>query len=239
MKPLDVKSVKKKIRTLIHHLGSLQGSYPQVLEDPEYARAHLLVLRKVLPHLTHVLRFAADMVLLSERITDLVGKGSEDLGNVADNLRNINRTAESAVQEILTGLEQLEEKLQAVQKAAAAGEEVEAAVEEASMQLTGIFTALQFQDITSQKIEATNALLADLADGLNSLVEQLGMPVEGTEIEVRAGTFDEHAEYDPESAREKQREIDALLEGGEERSEGSRDEAVSQDDIDALMEKEE
>ena len=49
MKTTDTKDVKKKIRTLLYHVGALQGSYPIVLEDPEYARAHLLVLRQVLP----------------------------------------------------------------------------------------------------------------------------------------------------------------------------------------------
>lgn len=216
MKQRNIKDVKKTIRTLYHHLGGLKRSYPQLLEDPEYAHAHLLVLRKILPHMLHILRFAAKTVPLIESVVGVTGQSSEDLSNVSKNLRNINSTAEHAVQDILTELEQVEEKLGAVQQAAGAGGNVEEAVEAVSMQIYNVFSALQFQDITSQKIEATHALLAQLAEGLNSLVEQLGMPVERAEIEVQEGTYDANAEYDREKSREQQRKIDALVEGGEE-----------------------
>ena len=45
MKKLNVKEVNKKIRTLIFHIGALQGSFPKVLQDPEYSPAHLVILR--------------------------------------------------------------------------------------------------------------------------------------------------------------------------------------------------
>ena len=238
MKQRDTKDVKKKIRSLLHHMRTLQGSYPQLLEDPEYAHAQLLVLRKVLPYMIHILKFAAETVPLIENVIGVTGQGSEDLSNVSKNLRNINSAAENAVQDILTELEQVEEKLRAVQQAASAGGNVEEAVEAVSMQLNNVFSALQFQDITSQKIEATHALLAQLAEGLNSLVEQLvaqlaeglnslveqlGMPIEGTEIEVHEGTYDSNAEYDREKSQERQREIDALVEGGKEEEAQSAD----------------
>ena len=62
MKKLNIKEVNKKIRTLIFHIGALQGSFPKVLQDPEYSHAHLVILREILPYMVHVLKFSADMV---------------------------------------------------------------------------------------------------------------------------------------------------------------------------------
>jgi len=233
----DTKDVKKKIRTLFFHVGALQGSYPQVLEDPDYAHAHLLVLRKVLPYMMHVLRFSSEMIPVIEKVIGVAGQGSTKLGDVSKNLRNIDTTAENAVQQIMTGLEDAEGLLRKVQEVAGAGEDVEEAVDAASMQLMSVFSALQFQDITSQKIEATHALLAQLEDGLNSLVEQLGMPVEGSEIEVHEGTYDAHAEYDVEKAKAVQDAVDAVVEAAQEAAEDppSGEGTVDQGDIDALI----
>jgi len=245
MKELDTKDVKKKIRTLLFHVGALQGSYPQVLEDPEYAHAHLLVLRKVLPYMMHVLRFSAEMIPLIEKVGGVAGQGSEKLGDVSKNLRNIDSTAENAVQQILGGLEQVEDHLRKAQEATGKkDDDVGEAVEAASTQLMDIFSALQFQDITSQKIEATHALLAQLEKGLNSLVSQLGMPVEGAEIEVHEGTFDALAEFDLQKAAEVQKTVDELVESAQIAEEADEEkknepadkkEAVSQNDIDALI----
>ena len=236
MKTTDTKDVKKKIRTLLYHVGALQGSYPKVLEDPEYARAHLLVLRQVLPYMMHVLRFSTEMVPLLEKVVGLAGQGSEQLGDVSKNLRNIDSTTENAVQQILTGLEEVEDQLRKVQAAAGVGEDVEAAIESTSGKLLDIFGVLQFQDIASQKIEATNALLAQLERQMNSLVEHLGMPVEGEEIKVREGTFDSRAEYDVEKAGAVQRAVDAVVDAVRQEAEATAgDPKVGQGEIDALL----
>ena len=55
-----------------------------------------------------------------------------------------------------------EDKLQEAREAEGVGEEVEAKLDEVSMELTTVMSALQFQDITSQQIEATHAVLAEL-----------------------------------------------------------------------------
>ncbi|MEW6753829.1 MAG: hypothetical protein AB1505_23040 [Candidatus Latescibacterota bacterium] len=68
-------------------------------------------------------------------------------------------------------------------------------------QLLLILNALQLQDITAQRIEATNALLADLAQGLGSLMAGLGArPDSLGKIEVAQGTSDRHARYDRQRA---------------------------------------
>lgn len=269
MHTFDIKDVKKRINTLIFHIGALQGSYPKVLMDPEISAAHLILLREILPTMVHVLKFSADMVPVVNQMLSLVSTSSSGLGDASDNLRTINNAAEMAVTEILTALEEMDAKLQELRETTAAGESIEEAVDDLSMRLTTIMSALQFQDITSQQIEATHALLANLGQGLQQLIERLGISMEGPQIAVREGTYDANARYDRQAAQEKQHEIDELIEEQPaveevveeseevleeepaeeveteeeeqllftEAEEAEADEAVSQDDIDSLIEK--
>ena len=53
------------------------------------------------------------------------------------------------------------------------GEDVEAVLDDVSMELTTVMSALRFQEITSQQIEGAHALLAELGNGLGKLVGYL------------------------------------------------------------------
>ena len=79
-----------------------------------------------------------------------------------------------AVTEILEALDGCGDKLQEAREAAGVGEEVEAKLDEVSIELTTVMNALQFQDITSQPIEATHAGL-----GQRPTRKLLGMRVRG------------------------------------------------------------
>ena len=59
-------------------------------------------------------------------------------------------------------------------------------------------SALQCQDITSQQIEATHAVLAELGGGLAARVGLLGIAVEDAVIKVNEGTYDAKAHFDRE-----------------------------------------
>lgn len=208
----DIKDVKKRINTLIFHIGALQGSYPKVLTDPEYSAAHLILLREILPTSVHVLKFSADMVPVVNQMLSLVCSSSSGQSNASNNLRTINSAAEMAVTEILTALDEMDTTLQEIREIAAAGESIEEAIDDLSMRLTTIMSALQFQDITSQQIEATHALPANLGQGLQQLIEKLGVSIEGPQIAVKEGPYDTNARYDRQAAQERQQEIDEIIE---------------------------
>jgi len=65
--------------------------------------------------------------------------------------------------------------LQKAREAEGKGEDVEAVLDDMSMELTTVMSALQFQDIPSQQIEGAHALLAELGNGLGQLVGYLGI----------------------------------------------------------------
>ena len=65
--------------------------------------------------------------------------------------------------------------MQKVRDAEGKGENVEVVLDDVSMELTTVMSALQFQDIPSQQIEGAHALLAELGNGLGQLVGYLGI----------------------------------------------------------------
>ena len=181
-------------------MAPCRAAFPKVLQDPEYSHAHLVILREILPYMVHVLKFSADMVPVINRAIGLAAQGSSHLGNVSQNLRSIDNTAEMAVTEILEALDGCVDELQEAREAAGVGEEVEAKLDEVRTELTTVMSALQFQDITSQQIEATHAVLAELGGGLASLVGQFGIAVEDAVIKVNEGTYDAKAHFDREKS---------------------------------------
>ncbi len=63
--------------------------------------------------------------------------------------------------------------MQKAREAEGKGEDVEAVLDDVSMELTTVMSALQFQDIPFQQIEGAHALLAELGNGLGQLVGYL------------------------------------------------------------------
>ena len=65
--------------------------------------------------------------------------------------------------------------MQKVRDAEGKGEDVEVVIDDVSMELTTVMSALQFQDIPSQQIEGARAVLAELGNGLGQLVVYLAI----------------------------------------------------------------
>ena len=65
--------------------------------------------------------------------------------------------------------------MQKARDAQGRGEDVEAVLDDMSMELTTVMSALQFQDIPSQQIEGAHAVLAEHGNGLGELVGYLGI----------------------------------------------------------------
>lgn len=212
MNEKDIQQVLKRIRTVVYHVGTLEGSFPRILKNaPIYTRSHLIVFYEILPYLKHLLKFSSETIPVIGKILGLATEGKSDLEKASEYLRTINQSSETAVTEIFEALDQVSASLRKAQKSESADDEQKQTLKEANMQLMGIMNALQFQDITSQKIEATTALLANLGDGLVDLIKELGVEIGKHNITVREGTFDETAKFDRDSADEAQGEIDDLV----------------------------
>ena len=212
MKAPNTDQLIEKLQNVVNHVGIFESSYPKILKNaPIYSRSHLIVFYEVLPQLKHLMKFASSAIPLIIKIMGIATEGKSDLSKASEHLHNINESSESAVTEIFAALDQVGNSLRTAQQAKNTDDDFKTTLNEANNQLMAIMNALQFQDITSQKIEATNALLAHLGDGLVDLVSDLGLQSEGHGIRVREGSFDETAAFDRTVADSKQEEIDGLL----------------------------
>ncbi len=206
------RQVMQRIRRVIYHVGVFDGALPRMRQEaPELTGAYLRVLQDSLPDLKHLVRYAADTVPVVGRMMGLVDRGRTDLAQASEMLRDVKRSTQAAVEEILAVLDRVYPLLDRFEASVGVDERECQTIEEARGQLLLILNALQFQDITAQQIEATNALLADLGRGLASLVEGMGAKSDSVpHIEVAQGTFDENARYDRGRAGVDQAAVDRM-----------------------------
>lgn len=213
------RQVMRRIRRVIYHVGVFDGSLPRMqAESPDLTRAYLTVLQDCLPDMKHLIRYAVDTVPVVSRMMGLADRGTTDLARASELLRDVKRSTQTAVEEILAVLDRIHPLLDRASSSECEDAGSRGMIDEARGQLLLILNALQFQDITAQQIEATNALLADLGRGLGSLMEGLGAKAEGIpNIEVAEGTFDGSASFDRDRAGASQQTIDQMLSDGYER----------------------
>ena len=215
MKSDNVKQVMKRIRGVAYHVGVFEQSFPKVLKGARaFTRSHLVVLRDCLPDLKRLLRYVADTVPSLVQVVGLADRGTTDLVKASATLQEVRRSTEQAVSEIFGVLDRVDPLLAQASEAEGNSCETQQALTDARDELSLILNALQFQDITSQQIEATKSMLAGLQGGLVSLVTGLGEDAEDVEtIEVQRGTFDPNASFDRERADVHQDDIDKIVAG--------------------------
>jgi len=104
-----------------------------------------------------------------------------------------------------------------------------------------IMLALQVQDITAQQLAAVNHLIESVRNRMAQLIRRLGSEVlDDLELPRQLfaeGTFDPHARYDRDGARQKQVDalVDALQHNASLPQDGENSGPASQDEIDALF----
>lgn len=115
-------------------------------------------------------------------------------------LTEVGCSTEAAVLEICSTLDRASDLLTGLRRTAKPA--LQRALDRLGEELVLISSALQFQDITSQQLEAVKALVAGLAPGA-----ERGQ-------EVAPGAFDAKATFDRKRAHQAQEQIDSLLRQG-------------------------
>ena len=102
------RQVMQRIRRVIYHVGVFDGALPRMREEaPELTGAYLRVLQDSLPDLKHLVRYAADTVPVVGRMMGLVDRGRTDLAQASEMLRDVKRSTQAAVEEILAVLDRV------------------------------------------------------------------------------------------------------------------------------------
>ena len=210
-----INSLLQRVEIVDCYIRVFAGSFPRIFEETNRrTHAHLIVVAECLPFLRRLLGFIRESVPVIEKMTSIVSEGSNHLSKASNNLGEIDQTAERAVQEILDVMEAVRGDLKLAVAADDCGPEAKERIGSATDHLLSMIGSLQFQDITSQRVRATIALLADMDTKLLSLIEDCEGQEAITGIKVAKGTYDDMASFDRETSAQKQKEVDILVASG-------------------------
>ncbi|HDI00504.1 MAG TPA: hypothetical protein ENF74_05915 [Firmicutes bacterium] len=250
---MEVNMTERDVQKLLQELDQVRSQVlmfeahlPEILEEAKArTKAHLLAFEESFPKLRHAVEFVGQVVPTINRMIRMWPEKAGSIPQATSNLHKVTEATETATTEIMDVVDgimahigdlkaRLQDVLEGIRKGGQKScdrtlEEVVQDLDSVNDSLFQILSALQFQDITAQQIEATKAILAELNQELKALFKGFTRMEIGEEVEVRHGTFDRQANYDRKEAKVRQGMIDRVFEGG------STGEIVSQDDIDAIF----
>ena len=181
---------------------------------------------EVIPFLGDLFSFLKNIMPLMSEMNNSLQDSAHKLPTASDRIEDVNKATEYATVEILDALDRISlsleklpemEKVEQTDRIGTMHEEVE-----------NIVNALQFQDITSQKLDHANKILVAIYEKFTTLFASL----EETKISTSIGKK-------VLEAIEEQSDKDARLKSQEDFEEKTKDEIhheeISQDDIDSLF----
>jgi len=95
-------------------------------------------------------------------LSHIISQGAASLAKAVEHLEEIDRASEWAVEDILQVMEEVRQQLETAAAARDCGVGAREHIAVATNQLLPIIQSLQFQDIASQRVRATIALLAGI-----------------------------------------------------------------------------
>ncbi len=201
-------------------------NFNEILSKIQDMREFLKIGDEVIPFLSDLFKFIQDIIPLMSEANASLRYGTNKIPDATDRISNVNQTTEMATNEILDKLDSISEKLTAVSKNLQTDQRN--LIDKMQGEITDIIYALQFQDITSQKLEHANKILKTIYEKFAKIIkssEQVtgNTKVGGSMVQVMKGEF-------KKEEREKE-----LAEFEEKTKDLVRDTEISQDDIDQLF----
>jgi hypothetical protein len=146
----QIADLQSKVENVLAHIVTFQSGFPRITRKaPVYTRSHLVVFYEVLPALKHILTFSKRSVSIIGEIMGVASEGTEDLAKAHDHLKTIGTSADTAVSEIFSAIDEVGKHLKEAREKA--GDEASASIDQANTQLMSIMNALQFHDITTDR----------------------------------------------------------------------------------------
>jgi len=181
---------------------------------------------EILPFLGDLLQFLRDMMPLIQEAGVSLKEGTSNLPTASNRISDVTQTTELATQEILDKLDAISEKLSRLGKTvdSAANQQIEVIQND----VTDIIYALQFQDITSQKLEHANRILAAIYEKFISIFTSMNLVRTSSHLGSKVIEELQDGIQDKLTGRE-------TTEFHEKIQDTVRDHEISQDDIDQLF----
>ncbi len=204
-----------------------QDNMQQLLDKIEEMRGFFKVGDEIIPFLADLFVFLKDIMPLMSDVNASLREGTHKLPTASDRITDVTQATEMATHEILDKLDSIVNKLNTlVPKLDDADKPI---IEEVENETTDIIFALQFQDITSQKLEHAHRILTAIYEKFLTLFDTINKlranSIMGSTV---ISSIEEDIESDDyqEQAKEFDSKTADLIRNQEE---------ISQDDIDKLF----
>ena len=207
----------------------MNESYPvgEIFEKIAEMQDFLRIGDEVIPFLADLFKFIQDVMPLMSEIQRSFTDTSGKLPDATQRLNDVSQATEMATHEIMDKLESINNRLDKLSDSLPENEK--ASVDDVKNDVMDITFALQFQDITSQKLEHANRIL----NAINTKFTDLSKSSEQIKVKTKVGEkimHELHLGPDPDKTKESSdtfhKETEDVI---------REDQSISQDDIDALF----
>jgi len=141
----------------------------RVIDKIDEMRDFLKIGDEVIPFLSDLFGFMQDIMPLMKEANCSLSDGSRKLPDATDRIRDVDQTTEMATHEILDRLDTISEKLNQLDDHL--GKKEKQTVVDVQDEVNKIIYALQFQDITAQKLEHADRILTAIYKKFQELAE--------------------------------------------------------------------
>ncbi|MEM2145183.1 MAG: hypothetical protein QW279_07475 [Candidatus Jordarchaeaceae archaeon] len=125
---------------------------------------------EVMPFIADLFQFLKDLVPLMIETNETILEGSKNLPTASLRIKDVNVTTEMATQTILDKLDVISARLEPLRNSL--NKEQQKEIDEIQEEISHIIFALQFQDITSQKLDHANRILQAIGERFNNLFKR-------------------------------------------------------------------
>lgn len=189
-------------------------------------REFLKIRDEIIPFLSELFTFIKDVMPIMSDADASLHESASKIPDAADRISDVSQTTEMATNEILDKLDSLTEKLTTISQTIQ--EDQKKLVDEMQDEVMDIIYALQFQDITSQKLDHANRILEVIFKKFTVLLES----IEHIKVNTNVGSRVLQAikgEIDSEKGEKRRKEFEKKI------VDTVRESGISQDDIDKLF----
>jgi len=146
-----------------------QDQIDEIMQKIEDIRLFFKMSEEFTPFLSDLFQFLKDMLPLMYDANVSIVESANNLPTASSRINDVNQATEMATQEILDKLEFISTKLDGL--TASLPQEKQGEIETIQTDVTDIIFALQFQDITAQKLEHANRILKAIYEKFMTLFE--------------------------------------------------------------------
>ena len=142
-----------------------------VIEKINEMRGFFKIGDEIIPFLTDLFKFLQEIIPLMAQISTSIKSSTNNLPKASERIEDVNHTTEITTNEIMDKLDNILNATEVLSKAT--GDTEQEAVETIQNEVNDILMALQFQDITSQKLQHANKILTAIHDKFQQLFDSL------------------------------------------------------------------